>query len=167
MFQRLYPRHFIRGNNVYTFPFLLLGALVQAADLIYFVRKRFRGLRLFRGMKPITDLVGMQVYLILKKRLTDFAEICSAIPCLLISDTNSGRFHWLTSYPKSFGLLQTRLMTRMIWSGVKTDGAPGRFLSDRIARISSSSFSGSSFSIFRRAGSATRNRPRQVATLLK
>ena len=73
MFQRLHPGHFICGNNVYTFPILLLGALVQAADLIYFVRKRFRGLRLFRGMKTITDLVGMQVYLIFKKRLIDFA----------------------------------------------------------------------------------------------
>ena len=78
----------------------------------------------------------------------------------------SSRLHWLTSYPKSFGLLQARTMIGMIWSGVKTDGAPGRFLSDRTARISSSSFSGSSISILRKAGSAARNRLRQVATLL-
>ncbi|KAI4442895.1 hypothetical protein C824_005421 [Schaedlerella arabinosiphila] len=114
MFQRLYPGHFIRGNNVRAFTALLLGTLVQAADFVYFMRKRFRGFRLFRRMKPVTDLVGMQVYLIFKKRLTDFSEICSAIPCFLISATNSGRLHWLTSYPKSFGLPQARSMIRMI-----------------------------------------------------
>ena len=79
MFQRLHPGHFIRGNNVCAFPALLLGTLVQAADFVYFMRKRFRGFRLFRRMKPVTDLVGMQVYLIFKKRLTDFSEICSVI----------------------------------------------------------------------------------------
>ena len=59
MFQRLYPGHFIRGNNVCTFPALFLGTLVQAADFVYFPRKRFRGFRLFRRMKPVTDSVGM------------------------------------------------------------------------------------------------------------
>ena len=57
MFQRLYPRHFIRGNNVCTFPVLFRGALVQAADFVYFTCKRFRGFRLFRRMEPITDFV--------------------------------------------------------------------------------------------------------------
>ena len=97
MFQHLYPGHFIRGNNVRTFQALFLGTLVEAADLVYFPRKRFRGFRLFRRMKPVTDFVGVQVYLIFKKRLTDFGEISSAIPCFLISAANNGRLHWLTS----------------------------------------------------------------------
>ena len=147
--------------------------LIQAIEnqfgksIIYEESKGFGGLEvLLTAIVPVTALTVQIIDFIFKKRLTDFSEICAAIPCFLISATNSGRLHWLTSYPKSFGLPQARSMIRMIWSGVKTDGAPGRFLSDRTARIPSSSFSGSSVSIFRKAGSAARNRLRQVATLL-
>ena len=59
MFQCLYPGHFIRGNNVCASPALFLGALVQAADFVYFTRKRFWVFRLFQGMKPVTDFMGM------------------------------------------------------------------------------------------------------------
>ena len=63
----------------------------------------------------------MQIYSIFKKQLTDFSEICSVIPCFLISATNSGKLHWLTLSGSS-GLLQARPIIRKIWFGVKTDG---------------------------------------------
>ncbi len=97
MFQRLHPGHFIRGNNVGALPAEPFCLLVQAAYFVYLLRKGTGILCSFRGMEPVTDLMGMEVYLIFKKRLTDFSEICSAIPCFLISFTNNGRLHWLTS----------------------------------------------------------------------
>lgn len=80
-----------------SFPGELLCILVQPAYLIHFLCERIRIFRLFRGMEPVTDLMWTQFYLIFKKRLTDFSEIRSAIPCFLISAVKRGRLHWLTS----------------------------------------------------------------------
>ncbi|MGB8452180.1 MAG: hypothetical protein WCD89_07590 [Anaerocolumna sp.] len=91
-------------------------------------------------MQPVADFMGAQIYLIFKKLLTDFSEIRSAIPCLMISLTRRDRLHWLTSYPKSRRFLQARLIIIRICAGVNLLEEPERFSSDKILIISACRF---------------------------
>jgi len=68
MFQCLYSSHLIRGNNVGVLPALFLCVLVQAAYFVYFLSKGVQGFSFFRGIEPVTDFMGMYIYLIFKKQ---------------------------------------------------------------------------------------------------
>ena len=120
--------HFIRGNNVCA-PSGFVPGHSGTGRRFRLLSAQDSGASSFPRMKPVTDFVGCKSTSFLQTADRFLQNLFS--PCFLISATNSGRLHWLTSYPKSFGLLQARSMIRMIWSGVKQTGHYRAFLSDR------------------------------------